>query len=343
MNNKDIDIVIIWVDGNDPVWFREFLKYNPEIKDTSNSISRFRDMGTLKYVFRSIDKFLPWVRRIHFITYGHKPEWLDINNPKINFLSHTDIFYDTSVLPVFNSSSIELNFLGIKGLAEKFIYFNDDMLIVKKVKKERFFKEELPVDFLIQGLPRRGFIYDRLRPKNLWNDAINNNLDIINKTFNKKEQINLNKEKYYHKSYGKINIIKNCILNIFSNYYHFKHYHHPQPYLRSTLKEVFEKNKYEILLTSSKKFRSPTDLTQYIYRYWSLVKGEFSPSYKKDFATYNLSSIKVAKQCIDGLKKFTFICVNDDPNLESDDYEKVCKMLINELDKVFPVKSEFEL
>ncbi|WP_028855340.1 stealth conserved region 3 domain-containing protein [Psychrilyobacter atlanticus] len=339
--NEEIDVIIIWVDGNDPKWYREFLKYSPQKIDTSNSKSRFRDFGTLKYVFRGIDKCIPWVRKIHFVTSGHKPEWLNVNHPQINFVTHKEMFYEKKHLPVFNSSAIELNFLGIKDLADKFIYFNDDMLILKKTSQERFFKNNLPVDFLLQGVPRRGKLYKKFISNSLWVDAINNNIDLINKFFNKKEQVEQNKEKYVFKEYGFKNILKNKISNIVSKYYHFEHYHHPQPYLKRTLEEVFKEYKGEILLTSSQKFRSKTDLTQYIYRYWHLVKGEFNPHYEKDFKTYNVSSKEVADQCIEGLKKYRFVCINDDPNLK--EYDLIKKNITEELDKIFPKNSQYEL
>lgn len=342
MVENPIDIVVIWVDGNDPKWYKEFVKYNPKVVDTSNSSSRFRDFGTLKYVFRSIEKFLPWVRKVHFITYGHKPEWLDINHPKVNFLTHNDIYYDKNHLPVFNSSSIELNFLGIKDLADKFIYFNDDMIVVNETAEERFFKNDLPVDFLIQGIPRRGWLYDKIASKSLWVKAINNNLDTINEKFDKRRMVKANKEKYYSKNYGYKNIMKNLISNIFNQYLHFEHYHHPQPYLKSTLVEVFNENREKILLTSSKKFRSETDLTQYIYRYWQLVKGEFEPLYAGDFKTFTISSQETAKECVEELDNYNFICLNDSPELSEMEYDNVQKIILDKLNQVFPDKSSFE-
>ena len=61
---SSIDFVITWVDGSDPKWLQEKRKYSNEMEDFNGNTStvRYRDYGTLKYVFRSIEKFTPWVR-----------------------------------------------------------------------------------------------------------------------------------------------------------------------------------------------------------------------------------------------------------------------------------------
>jgi len=339
----EIDAVVIWVDGNDPKWLSQFKRYKGIKEDSSNDSSRYRDMETLKYVFRSIDKNIPWIRKIHFITEGHKPSWLNIDHPQINFLTHRDIFYNKKDLPVFNSSAIELNFLGIKDLADQFIYFNDDMIVFKKTKKERFFKEDLPVDFLIQGIPRKGKIYNKFFKPSMWTLAINNNIDLINKNYSKIESLKKVPEKYYSKNYPIKYRIKNYIFNRFKEYSFFEHYHHPQPYLKSNLKGAFEEFKEEILNTSNKKFRSETDLTQYIYRYRHLVRGEFYPNYKKDFKTINLDSKKSVFQAIEDFKKFRFICLNDNPGLLDENYKEIKKIILNGLEEFFSEKSRYEI
>ncbi|MBR5193284.1 MAG: Stealth CR1 domain-containing protein, partial [Bacteroidaceae bacterium] len=88
----DIDFVITWVDMEDPKWKAEFSKYSGKKDNEKNGVSeaRFRDYGFLKYWFRGVEKFAPWVRKIHFVTSGQKPEWLDENNPKINLVNHKD-------------------------------------------------------------------------------------------------------------------------------------------------------------------------------------------------------------------------------------------------------------
>ena len=117
-----IDFVILWVDGNDPKWQSEKATYDSNINDDSNSASRYRDWGLLPYWFRGVEKFTPWVNKIHFVTWGHVPEFLNLNNPKLNIVNHKD-FIPEEYLPTFSSHAIELNIHRIPGLSEKFIYF----------------------------------------------------------------------------------------------------------------------------------------------------------------------------------------------------------------------------
>lgn len=333
-----IDIVIIWVDSSDNNWYQEFKKYNSRKIDSTNNDSRFRDWGTLKYVFRGIDKFMPWINKIHFITHGHKPEWLDINNEKINFLSHKDIYLNKENLPVFNSSSIELNFLGIKNLSEKFIYFNDDMLVLKETEIERFFQNDLPVDFLIQGIPRRGKIYEIFFKPEVWQKNICNNIDLINKNFIKKD---LNKIYFEERTYGIKNILKNKFFNLFDLFGHIEHYHHPQSYLKNTLKETYKVYKDEIDYTCSQRFRTKKDLTIYINRYWQLCSGNFYPKYFSDFYTINVKNKKTAKIAVEKMKSVRFLCLNDSKELK-ENYDTIKNYVIKELDRILPDKSQYE-
>ena len=64
---EPIDFVIIWVDGNDKEWRAEKDKYDDKPISTSNSEVRFRDWDNLQYWFRGVEKFAPWVRKIHFL------------------------------------------------------------------------------------------------------------------------------------------------------------------------------------------------------------------------------------------------------------------------------------
>ena len=131
----DIDFVITWVNMDDPEWKKEFNKYRHNKDNTKNGVSeaRFRDYGFLKYWFRGVEKFAPWVRKIHFVTFnGQIPEWLDVNNPRIHVVSHHD-FIPSQFLPTFNSVVIERYLHKIPGLSEHFVYFNDDFYIINHV------------------------------------------------------------------------------------------------------------------------------------------------------------------------------------------------------------------
>ena len=149
-NIPEIDFVITWVDGNDPDWQKQKMEYSmqPDLSQKQDDRKeRYRDWDLLRYWFRGVERFAPWVRRIHFVTWGHLPSWLNKEHPKLNIVNHKD-FIPEKYLPTFNSHAIEWNMHRIPGLAENFVYFNDDMFLIKKVRPEQYFKNDLPVDML---------------------------------------------------------------------------------------------------------------------------------------------------------------------------------------------------
>ena len=79
-DDAPIDFVIPWVDGEDPAWRRQFLAVR-RAEGADASEIRFRDWRNLRYWFRGVERLAPWVRRIHFITWGHLPAWLNTDRP----------------------------------------------------------------------------------------------------------------------------------------------------------------------------------------------------------------------------------------------------------------------
>ena len=139
----DVDLVYLWVNGNDPVW-RE--KRNATIgmthEDSSvNCEGRYADNDELKYNLRAADMYAPWIRRIFIVTDNQAPQWLDSSNPKIRIVDHTEIM-PPEALPTFNSSVIEHFIHLIPDLSEHFLYANDDMFINRPVDKSDFFGDD---------------------------------------------------------------------------------------------------------------------------------------------------------------------------------------------------------
>ena len=95
-----------------------------------------------RYSLRSIEKFAPWIHKVFIVTNGQIPDWLDINHPKVEIITHEMIFPDPSVLPTFSSSSIEMNLHRIPGLSDYFIYFNDDVFLGQPVFPYDFYTLE---------------------------------------------------------------------------------------------------------------------------------------------------------------------------------------------------------
>ena len=143
---ENIDFIITWVDGNDREWQLNKNKYDENLTDVKmNTESRYRDWDILKYWFRSVEKYAPWVNKIFFVTEGHLPEWLNVDNEKLVVVKHSD-FINDKYLPTFNSNVIELSFPNITELSNNFVSFNDDMFLNKEVAPEDFFVNGIPKD-----------------------------------------------------------------------------------------------------------------------------------------------------------------------------------------------------
>src|SRR5699024_2860722 len=99
-----IDIVIPWVDSDDINWQKEKQKYDNNNSRDSRDI-RYRDWGLLEYLFRGIEKNASWVNKIHFITWGHIPIWMNQSHEKLNIVKHED-FIPKEYLPTFSSHTI---------------------------------------------------------------------------------------------------------------------------------------------------------------------------------------------------------------------------------------------
>lgn len=341
MSENSIDVVMLWVDGSDKEWIKQYNKYAPaNMKKMSN---RYRDWDTIRYVLRGIEYFMPWVRKIHFVTCGQRPKWMVEKHEKLNFVSHFDIFDNTECLPVFNSSAIELNIHRIPELADTFIYFNDDMLVLKPTNQERFFKHGLPVDFLLQTIPRRGIVYEKIRKPDSWSSMINNCVDLVNIHYKKQTLLKNNKTLYYSKAYPiKANIFNFLLQHMSQKYFAFKHYHHPQPYLRKNLLETERIFKKEFDNAFCSRFRSKKNLSQAIFRYAHLAQGNFYPGYFNDHSCVNVSDEDSAKICIKAIKTKRFVCVNDELKGHESDAQLI-KSIMSVVDNILPQKSSFEI
>ncbi|WP_165857709.1 stealth family protein [Marinobacter sp. JSM 1782161] len=148
-----IDAVITWVDGDDPAHrqkLEQCLGWRARWKPKAAARTRYADSGELEYCVSSLLRFAPWLRRIFIVTDAQTPAFLN-NLPRdladrVRVVDHTAIFagYE-DLLPTFNSLSIETMLWRVPGLADRFIYFNDDCFLVKPVAPSDFFDDDHPV------------------------------------------------------------------------------------------------------------------------------------------------------------------------------------------------------
>ena len=115
----NIDIVYLWVDGNDPVWRAKkeaFERGVPHSASEALAEARFVDNDELKYSLRSVERFAPWIHHIYIVTDGQVPAWIDLTDERISIVDHTEIM-PREALPSFSSPAIEWCIDNIPGLS----------------------------------------------------------------------------------------------------------------------------------------------------------------------------------------------------------------------------------
>jgi len=325
-----IDLVVLWVDGNDAEWQKEkAAATNSNLGD--DRIIRYRDWDLMRYWFRAVEKNLPWINKIHFITWGHLPDWLNTDHKKLNIVKHSD-YIPEKYLPTFNSNVIELNLHRLETLSEHFILANDDFFFLQPKNPEFFFKNGLPADEAIQNVlqfHKSGGI----------GHIMANNLEFLNQSFNKKSVMKNNFFKWFNFRYG-LKGLNNLYLLPFSNFTGFNDPHIPYSYLKSTWVELWEEWGEKLDLVCQNKIRSNEDINHWLMRYRQFATGKFSPvSHKRgEFLIIGQDNEKIADIISGGSSPM--ICLSDDfPEI---DFHKEQAFLEELFDKRFKDKSKFE-
>ena len=327
---SDIDFVIIWVDGNDPQWQKSKSLYSGDgAKHNTNNV-RYRDWNILHFWFRSVETYAPWVRKIHFVTCGHVPEWLKLEHPKLHFVKHSD-YIDAEYLPTFSSHPIELNIHRIEGLSEKFVYFNDDMFFTAPVKEEDFFENGVPKCCAVLNPPtanRHGI-----------GTIIMNNLGIIADHFDFKKQFFTHFTKWINPTYG-IQNLRTFLLIPWRRYLGFLDLHLPLPLLKSTFEEVWAEEEELLNKVSSHRFRNDADVNQWLMSYWQIAKGEFVPLSPKVGKLFDVNRDIDRITDVIRNRSMKMICINDSEEVE--DFDGTQKRLVEAFESVLPEKCSFE-
>jgi hypothetical protein len=138
-----IDVVYTWVDGDDPEWDAARQARIAGMEGTARTReasgrARFLSRDELRYSLRSVHLFAPWVRQIYLVTSGQVPAWLATDHPGVRVVPHAEIM-PADALPTFNSHAIETSLHHISGLAEHWLYFNDDFFLGRPLRPEALF------------------------------------------------------------------------------------------------------------------------------------------------------------------------------------------------------------
>jgi len=140
-----VDIIYLWVDGNDPVWRAKRSKAisrldaagTRALAANSNVEGRFRDNDELRYSLRALERFFPNHGHVYLVTDGQTPPWLR-SSDSLTVVSHHDLL-PADRLPTFDSSNIESYIHRIPGLSERYFYFNDDVFFGAPVQLDHWF------------------------------------------------------------------------------------------------------------------------------------------------------------------------------------------------------------
>jgi hypothetical protein len=139
-----IDVVYTWVDGDDDDWLRAKALalggVDPAaFTERAHDAARYADHDELRYSLRALEQFAPWVNHVWVVTADQHPPWLQPDHPWVSVVSHRELWRGDLGLPTFNSHAIETCLHRVPGLAEHFLYLNDDMLLGRPLRPDNFF------------------------------------------------------------------------------------------------------------------------------------------------------------------------------------------------------------
>lgn len=336
----DIDVVIPWVDPTDKEWQASKNKFLKDLNSdkVDNSENRFRDWDNFKYVFRGIDKFMPWVHKIYLITCGQVPDWMNKEaDDRLVIVNHSD-YIPKEYLPTFSSHPIELNLHRIKELSEHFIYLNDDYFVINETSPEDFFVDGLPCDYALE---------DPITPdhKDIFNNILINNMVLLNSHYDRRTVLKEQKKKFYSMCDKKAFVTNMCFRPLKRNHFFGLHYSHlASNILKSTIEQVWTENREILEATSSHKFRNADDVNQFIFKNEQYVTGKFHP--------YNINRFGRAIQLDDTIEgavedvcrtitdsDYKMICIND-CNIEN--FDNTRTKINAALEKILPNPSVWE-
>ena len=318
-----VDAVILWVDGSDPVLASKIKSYLREENIPGSypgaQPTCFASNNEIRYCVLSILKFAPFIRNIFIVTDGQDPGLSDEvkthfpgREKSIQIVDHSEIYRGYEhFLPVFNSSSIQSMIWRIEGLSENFIYFNDDVFLIREHRPEDWFINNRPVLRGKWQLPPLKKI-------------VSNYLKIlVNKNILKKPNYQP-RISFYLRQWRVAHLLGWRLR-------YFFHCHTPHPLSRSRLEKFFDQNRQLMEKTISYRFRNSEQLltTSVAYHmeiedgntnFAKLNLGYFHPCYPAKRIKRRMS------RCQEN-SKIKSVCVQSLDMMESDLQEYIFKQM----------------
>ena len=310
-----VDVVYTWVDGSDPRWLaRKDAVWAGmsagDRHDFAANAGRFLSHDELRYSLRSLEMYAGWVRNVYIVTDDQVPTWLNLDHPKVRLVSHRELFGQAGVLPSFNSHAIESRLHHLSGLAEHFLYLNDDVLFGRPVAPELFFHGNGMTKFFLSTR-----VVDLESPST-------RDLPVVSAAKNSRK------------------LIEGAFEATITH--RFQHVAHPLR--RSVMDELEERFPEEFARTAASQFRSPDDVSfaAFLAHYYGFMRGQAMP----DTLEYRYCDISVPKARINlqrllRRRDADVFCINE---VDSSTLDALAQQRILDsfLDAYFPIPSQFE-
>lgn len=283
---EPVDAVYTWVNHEDPDWQALYARWSgapePETalakSEDAEALSRFHNNDELRYSLRALEKNIPWLRRIFVFSNCAPPAWLATDHPRLTWVRHEEVM-PPEVLPTFSSHVIESFLHRIPGLAERFIYLNDDFFIMRAMSKGDFFTETGLSQARLEGY---GVVSGPVRegdPDYL--NAARNSAALVRETF----------------GFAPTQL----------------HQHVPYALLRPVLDEIETRFAAQIAAFRANRFRRPNDLNipSFLYHHYAMGGGRAVATSKDSILvkSNDMMWAKRLKQAED--RKYHFVCINE--------------------------------
>lgn len=310
----DIDMVFSWVDAGDPDSLEERRQALARhgIDPAGDAAARYRQIDELRYALRSVHAFAPWVRQIFIVTDSPVPGWLDPAHPRVRVVRSEEFFADPSMLPTFNSHAIECQLHRIPGLAEHFLYSNDDMFFGRRVTPAMFFSPGGVTRF-VEATVRIGL--GTSGPERTGHDnAMRVNRALLRERFGRTITRHLE--------------------------------HCAAPLRRSVMAELEREFAADVARTAASPFRSDADIsvTNSLYHYYALFTGRAvtQTELRVRYVETTLASSAARLRRLERRRRSEMFCLNDGSEPEIPEEARVATVTAF-LERYFPAPGPWEL
>lgn len=296
-----IDLIITYVNGSDRSWISDYVKAT---KTHNPTAVRFRSWGTLRYLLRGVEAYMPFIRRVILVVAkkSQVPVW--INRDTVRVVYHKD-FIPEEFLPTFNSCTIESFFWRIPDLADRVIYLNDDMFPIDTTTEDDFFTGDIPHITFTEPC--------RYSARNIFRCQCRSSINMITHALELPD-------------FDAGMIVRPG---------------HISGVMTSTSLDAIGELCQDALPATISRLRLPRNVNQYIYAYYHYFTGTYINE-SVNYEYYEITEKTVAGIADDILQsKYQMACINDSDRIK--DFPKVRQALLTCFEKKFPDMSKYEI